>query len=679
MEDILAADIGGTFVDVVLYNRREGSVEFHKGFTTPQNLIAGVESTIKKTSPSLASLQTFVHGTTLGLNTCLQLNGARTAILTNSNFEDVFEMGRYARDRAHMYSLVYDTPPLLVPKVLRRGVSGRLNSTGNVLTPLDQQGVLETVGQLVSEFEIEALAICFLHAYKNPEHEQLAQKIVREKFPQLAVSVSSDIIREYREYERTSTTVLNAYIQPIFENYIDSLQNSLERQKFTGDFYVTRSGGGAMGALEAKKTPVQTIYSGPAGGLIGAERIGRLLGVDKLLTFDMGGTSTDCCVINEGRTALKYESSIARIPFLIPTFDLSTIGAGGGSIASVEDGILRVGPRSAGAEPGPICYGRGGVEPTITDSLLVLGLIESAAFLGGQFRLDVESARRELGEKIGAPLNLDATAAARGIVEVLVARTVSAIREITVEQGLDPREFSLLVFGGAGPLMGPLVARELGVRNVIVPGMPSVFSAWGMLLTDIIEEQTQTIAELLDEKSWAGIRQRCAPDREKSASSEPGNRSQAARREFSLAMRYFGQEHNLYIPFTLSDDYENLRPRFDALHEQRYGHAMGDPVEIVHLRIQSITEANPPDIRPLSGIRTRELVPGATRGAYCFDTRRFVTYDVYLRTDLVPGDQISGPAIVQEETTSSIVLSHQYAQVNAYGHIVISGNEDQLA
>ena len=673
MEDILAADIGGTFVDVVHYNRRRGALEFHKGFTTPQNLIAGVESTIEKTSPSLASLQTFVHGTTLGLNTCLQLNGAKTAILTNEGFEDIFEMGRYARDRAHMYSLIYDTPPLLVPKLLRRGVAGRVNSAGAVLTPLDDQSVLQTVEQLISEFEIEALAICFLHAYKNPEHEQSAQRLIRERFPQLAISISSDIIREYREYERTSTTVLNAYIQPIFENYIDSLHSSLERNEFTGDFYITRSGGGAMLAQEAKKTPVQTIYSGPAGGLIGAERIAKLLDVDKLLTFDMGGTSTDCCVVYEGRTSLKYESSIAKIPFLIPTFDLSTIGAGGGSIASVEDGILRVGPWSAGAEPGPICYGRGGIEPTITDSLLALGLIDSDAFLGGQFKLDLEAARRGLDEKVGAPLNLDATAAARGIIEVLVARTVSAIREITVEQGLDPREFSLLVFGGAGPLMGPLVARELQVRNVIVPQMPSVFSAWGMLLTDIVEESTQTIAELLDEASWERVKQLCEPGRQATANSDSKSRSTDSRQEFSLAMRYFGQEHNLYIPFTPSDEFEELRPRFDKLHERRYGHAMPDPVEIVHLRIQSISEANPPEIHPLTRARASELKPLATREAYCFDSNEFVPYAAYSRNDLVPGDHIAGPAIIQEETTSTLVLTDQSAEIDTYGHIVISG------
>ncbi len=672
MRNILAADIGGTFIDVVTYNNDKNTLEFEKGFTLPDQLISSVENTIKKTESSIDTIQTFVHGTTLGLNTCLQLNGAKTGILTNRGFEDIFEMGRYNRDRTQMYSLVYDVPPLLVPKVLRRGVAGRINSKGEIIVSLDEKGVLDEVYQLVNLYGVESIAVCFLHSYRNPVHEQRASELIKESYPELSVSISSDIVREYREYERTSTTVLNAYIQPVFERYIISLENSLNSEGFRGDFFITRSGGGAMVASDAKHMPVHTIFSGPAGGLIGAERLSELLHMDKLLTFDMGGTSTDCCVVDDGKTSLKYESSISNIPFLVPTFDLSTIGAGGGSIAAVDNGVLKVGPRSAGAEPGPICYGRGGREPTITDSMLALGLIDAGSFLGGTYRLDVEAAKKGLKHKVGDLLQLDVSQAARGIIEVLIAKTVSAVREITVERGLDPREFSFLAFGGAGPLIGPLVARELNVQNIVIPQVPSVFSAWGMLMTDIVYESTQTFSELLTGNSLGQIKQSCENYGIKTPSKEIESGSPPEIVEYSLAMRYFGQEHNLYIPFYLSDDPELIRLRFDQLHQRRYGHSMPDPLEIVHLRVQRLTKTEKPTLAKQDLKRKQELMPACVRNAYCFAQNEFVEFSIYFRDDLLFGDQIIGPAIVQEDTTATLILSDQTAEIDEYGHIIIT-------
>ncbi|HSK98597.1 MAG TPA: hydantoinase/oxoprolinase family protein, partial [Euzebyales bacterium] len=501
----LAVDIGGTFVDAVVFEVDTGQWRLEKSFSTPRNAAVGVTSAIGGLGLDGAAVDSFVHGTTLGLNTVLERKGAITGILTNVGFEDVFEMGRYSRDRARMYSLEYDVPPPLVPRRRRLGVPGRMNAAGEEIQPLDDDAVRAAARRLV-DAGVEAIAVCYLHAYKNPAHEQSTAEIIAAEWPDVAVSISSDIVREYREYERTSTTVVNAYIQPILRRYIRSLEGTLDEEGFDGTFYITRSGGGALLARDAADVGVHTIFSGPAGGLIGTVRLADVLQRPDLIAIDIGGTSTDACVVRGGVPALKYEASIERIPLMIPTYDLSTIGAGGGSIARVEAGLLKVGPQSAGSDPGPMCYGAGGTEPTFTDAAVVLGYIEPGQFLGGEVRLDAEAAHAGLRARVAEPLGLSVTEAARGVFDVLLARTVSAIREITVEQGLDPREFGMLAYGGAGPLFVPLVGREMGVREVIVPQGPSVFSAWGMLMTDLVREYAQTLVGLLQDIGVATLR-----------------------------------------------------------------------------------------------------------------------------------------------------------------------------
>jgi N-methylhydantoinase A len=669
----LAVDIGGTFVDAVVFDVDTGRWRLEKSFSTPHNAAAGVTAAIAGLGLAVAAVDSFIHGTTLGLNTVLERKGAVTGILTNAGFEDVFEMGRYSRDRTQMYSLTYDVSPPLVPKRRRLGVPGRMNALGEELRPLDEEAVRAAARRLVTDHGVDAIAVCYLHAYKNPVHERRTAELIAAEWPDVAVSISSDIVREYREYERTSTTVVNAYIQPIFRRYIGSLEDTLDGAGFAGAFSITRSGGGALLAHDAAEVPVHTIFSGPAGGLIGAARLSEVLGRPDLIAIDIGGTSTDACVVRGGVPALKYEASIERVPLMIPTYDLSTIGAGGGSIARVEAGLLKVGPQSAGSDPGPICYGAGGTEPTLTDAAVVLGYIDPGQFLGGELELDADAARAGLRARVAEPLGLNVTEAARGVFDVLLARTVSAIREITVEQGLDPREFGMLAYGGAGPLFVPLVGRELGVREVIVPQAPSVFSAWGMLMTDLVQEYAQTLVGLLEDIGIAALRAgadtlvaTATDDLVRGGFAEPDRAVECA-----VALRYFGQEYALEIPLGDGDDVAALRRRFDEHYERRYGHAMSDPLQVVHLRVRGIGRTPRPRLRTVPARDHGRVEPCGIRRAFCFARRGLTDFGVHLRDDLRDGDVVAGPAIVEEATTTIVLHSDQAARVDGYGHLVI--------
>lgn len=670
----LAVDIGGTFVDAVMFDVDSGEWRLEKSFTTPGNAAAGVNAAIRRLGINGSALDSFIHGTTLGLNTVLEHKGAITGILTNAGFEDVFEMGRYNRDRSRMYSLEYDVRPPLVPKRMRLGVPGRINAIGDELQPLDEDAVRAAVRQLVEKWKVQAIAVCYLHAYKNPAHEERTAEIIRAEWPDLSVAISSAIVREYREYERTSTTVANAYIQPVFRRYIASLEATLAEQGFTGSFYITRSGGGALLARDASAVPVHTIFSGPAGGLIGTARLSEILNRGNLIAVDIGGTSTDACVVRDGAPTLKYQAELEKLPLMIPAYNITTIGAGGGSIARVEGGLLKVGPQSAGAEPGPICYGRGGQLPTFTDAAVTLGYIDPDNFLGGQVRLNAEAARAGLLKHVAQPLGLTDIEAARGIFDVLLARTVSAIREITVQEGLDPREFSMLAYGGAGPMFVPLVAREMDVREVIVPQAPAGFSAWGMLMTDLVQEYSETCVGLVEHLGIDSLRviAQGLADRAR-GDLERGGFALADRTiENSVALRYFGQEHTLDTPLEDGDDLASLGHRFDAVHKQRYGHIMTDPVQIVHVRVRGIGRTPRPELRTIASRKQGKPIPRTRRQAFCFAHRAMADFAVYDRDGLCDGDVVPGPAIIEEATTTLAFYSDQRASVDKYGHLFIS-------
>ena len=623
MTQRLAVDIGGTFVDAIVFDTETGALRLEKDFTTPDNAAEGVLNAIGRLDLSLADVETFVHGTTLGLNTVLERKGAATGIITNKGFEDVFETGRYHRPREKMYMLTYDDPPVLIAKRYRHGVPGRLNAQGEEIEPLDEAALRAAATRLVEEQGRRSIAVCFLHAYRNPAHELRAKAIIEEMYPDVAVSVSADIVREYREYERTSTTVVNAYVKPIFQTYVAGLETNLGAAGFDGAFYITRSGGGALQARVSADVPVHTIFSGPAGGLIGTVALSELTDRPNMIAVDMGGTSTDACVVHNGQPALKYEAALENLPLMIPTYDISTIG--------------------------------------------------------GEMALDVAGAEAAVRTHVAEPLGIDLVSACRGIYEVLLAKTVSAVREITVEAGLDPREFSMLGFGGGGGMFVPLVGREMGVREVIIPQASSVFSAWGMLMTDIVQEYAQTVLLLLDDIEMADLTKAAGElaDSARADLVDAGFPKAAQLVEQAAELRYFGQEHSLEVSIDGADSLDEIRARYDEAHLRRYGHAMEDPVQLVNLRVRGIGREPKPELPRIDERGAGKApAPRAARTAYCFATGDTAAFAIYDRASLLAGDVLPGPAVIEEATTTVVYFSDQTATIDPFGQIVITPETD---
>lgn len=667
----IAVDIGGTFVDAVQFDETTGDVTLAKASTTPRRPADGVMAALARLGTPLDQVDTFVHGTTLGLNAILERKGAVTGIIANEGFRDLFEIGRADVPPERMYDVRYARPAPIVKRRHRLGVPGRLDADGVEVVPLDEAAVARAADALVAA-GAQSIAVSFLHAYRNPAHERQAAAVLRARHPQIPVTIGSDVCREYREYERTATAVLDAYIRPIFEAYVDELRDALADAGFAGRFLVMRSGGGAMTAEAAKRSPIATTLSGPAGGIVGAVAVAESAGRDHLLSLDYGGTSLDASVIEHGRPLVMHEASLEDVPVLMPVFDIRCIGTGGGSIASVEEGLLQVGPRSAGAVPGPIAYGKGGTEPTTTDAALALGYLDPSRFLGGAMALDVEAARRGIADRLAAPLATDLVTAAAGIFDVLVAKTVGAIREITVERGRDPREFSLLAFGGAGPMIAPLIAREVAVADLIVPPVPAVFSAWGMLRSDLVTELAQSDIGPLDADRWPGIGERFAA-LEIDAGERLAEQGVAAADhlfERLVECRYRGQEHAISVP--VEGDAAAVATAFHATHRARYGHALGEPVQVVTLRLRARGRSAKPVLKVHAAATGRvDDARIATRDAYCFALRRMTAFPVYDRERLAPGHRFAGPAIVDEGTSTTVIHGDQSVEVDAHRNLVV--------
>ena len=667
----LGVDIGGTFVDAILYNPETQSIALAKSSTTPADPTVGVLDAIDKLNVDLSDIELIVHGTTLGLNAVIERRGAAVGLLTNEGFRDIFELGRGDVPYTEMYNLHYRRTEPLVPRRRIRGVPGRIEASGSAVTPLDEEAVIRASDELVEQYDIESLAICFLHSYANPEPESCAAKLIRERHPSLKISESHRVVREFREYERTCTTLLDAYIRPIFERYVGRLADTLEQRGFDGNFYIMRSGGGAMTARAARTSPLDSVLSGPSGGIVGAAALASELNITDLLTMDFGGTSLDTCVIQDGAAAVVHETTLQDLPALIPCFDIRCIGAGGGSIGWLEHGMLQVGPHSAGADPGPIAYGRGGLEPTVTDAAIVLGYIDPARFVGGDLALDTQAAENGIRNALAKPMQVDLQEAAAGVFAVLVAQTEGAVREITVEQGRDPQDFTGLAFGGAGPLLAPLVAMEIGIPRIIVPRVPSVFSAWGMLMADITTDTSRTFVDTLRdemlEEANAQFRELESQTNQNLAEQgvAPANRQQ--RRYMDL--RYVGQEHTLKIEVDADTSSQDIRRRFDQAHEQRFGHKSEQPVEVITLRVTGIGSTPKPQMDRLGS--PRSAGSSEVREAWCFAKNTMTPFTVVERESLAPGSSVEGPAVIAEATTTTVIHSGQLIVVDDYGNLIV--------
>ncbi len=668
----LAVDIGGTFVDAIAYDEQSGETTVRKSPTTPAAPADGVITATRAVGAPLDEASVYTHGTTLGLNAILERKGSVTGIITNAGFRDIFEIARGDLPRGSMYDFQYQRPPLLVRRRHTVGVPGRIDHRGEVVEELDRDAVIEA-GRRLSERGVESAAVCFLHSYANSEHEETAKRILTEAFPNLSVSASVDLVREYHEYERTSTAVADAYIRPILGRYLIDLEDRLRSRGFDGSFLIMRSAGGAMTSEIARMSPLLTVFSGPAGGIAGTIDLGNATGRSSLISFDVGGTSLDSCVIVDGAPTEVYEAEIESLPIRIPVFDIRTIGAGGGSIAWIDKGLLRVGPRSAGAVPGPICYGRGNTEPTVTDASLCLGYLAADEFLGGEMSLDEEAAVQGVAEKLARPLGMSTERAAASVFDVLLARTVGAIREITVERGLDPREFSLVAFGGAGPMLAPLLAREMELPEVVVPPAPAVFSAWGMLMSDLEYDLGQTVLTMLDDAALARMESVFAhleteADKVLAAQSVPPENRVLLRR---LDLRYNGQEHTLSIDLEAADEH-SAAAKFHQKHQERYGHSLKEEVQILTVRIRAIGRLDKPSGR-LDGRLAVEADGAASRvgerHAFDFAARERRLFPIYRRRLLQPEVEIEGPAIIREPTAVTVIHGDQRAVPDHMGNL----------
>jgi N-methylhydantoinase A len=671
----VAVDIGGTFTDVVVLDDGDGLLRHEKVETVPGDPAGGVLGGFAKASVDLAGLEFFVHGTTLGINALLTRGGARVAVVTTQGFRDVYEVGR--TDREPMYDFTYRRPKSLVPRRLVFEVEERLTHRGEVLVAFGRESA-SLVARRLREEGVEAVAVCFLHSYANPAHELEMEQVLREECPGVSVTLSHRLSREYREYERTSTAVIDAYVKPITSSYLETLERKLEASHFAGQFLLTRSGGGAMTVAAAREQPVHLVLSGPAGGVIGAAALGGVLGRENLITIDMGGTSLDASLIAGGHAAVETEQLFQTLPISIPTIDIHTIGAGGGSIAWVDEGgHLQVGPQSAGAVPGPACYAKGGDQATFTDAALAVGYLDPDNFLGGEIPLDPSLTRTAIGRLSGA-LGISYEQTAGGILRISNAKIAGAVRVISIERGYHPKDFSILAFGGAGAFVASEVARELAIPAVIVPPGPATFSAFGMLMADVVHDFAQTAVTPLESVSIDAVNEILARLTVLGAEAlqEDGLAEENWRFLHSAEMRYQGQEHAVNVPLAGAklgeEDIASILERFGAAHLQHYGHNMDDPVEIVTLRLRAVGVLAAPEIPRIkagggdaSAARTgrRSVSPG--------EPGVLVEYDVYDRTRLRASDALEGPAIIEEPSSTTVLHAGDTLTVGEYGELII--------
>ena len=668
----LAVDVGGTFTDIVVHDVSDGTLLFDKVPTTPAEPSAGVLTAFARVDAAADQATYFAHGTTLALNALLTRTGAATAVVTTQGFRDVYLLGR--TDRLVAYDFKYRKPASLVPRRYIFEVPERLNFRGEVLRELDRSAA-HAVATAISDLGIESVAVCFLHAYANPAHELAMQGILAEATPQATVTLSHSLTREYREYERTSTAVLDAYIRPLVRSYISRLEGSLADDGFTGRFFMVRSGGGAMTAARAKEAPVNLILSGPAGGVIGAASFGAATDEPDLITIDMGGTSLDASLIVGGQPVVHSEATFQGLPIMVPSLYIHTIGAGGGSIVWVDQaGHLQVGPMSAGAVPGPAAYGQGGASATFTDAALVCGYLDSETALAGTLHLDADLANSAL-QVSANDLGMSVDYVAFGVVRIAVTKIVGAIRAITVEMGHRPADFALLAFGGAGGLVAVDVARQLSIARVIIPPGPGSFSALGMLMADVQHDFAQTHVTRLDATDIARLEDeyRAMEKQASEALAQDGFDSDRRKLMRLADLRYQGQEHTVSVPVNSVVDraeVERLKGDFAEAHRLRYGHALADPVETVTLRCRAVGIVERPAL-PIADVpRSREVEAVGTRLVYQGDGGRR-EYKVYQRESCGYGDRIEGPAVIREHTSTTVLHEGDVAVVGRLGELRI--------
>src|SRR5262245_3174046 len=678
MSFTVAVDIGGTFTDLLGYDSATGRLISAKTSTTPDDFTRAIDQCFAKIDPGVRDVDTFVHGSTVAINTVVERKGARTALVVSAGMRDVYIIGRGNRPDA--YDVWFNRPRPLVPRHLTFELRERLAANGTVRIPFDDRQAREVIARITAS-GVEAVAVCLLHSWSNPEHERRIGALLKETVPELYVTTSHEILREYGEYERTSTTVLNAYTGPRIQRYIDALDRRLRGAGFTGDLLFMQSNGGVMTPAVARTLPVATLESGPVGGFIAAARIGARLGKSDVIAFDMGGTTAKTNVVRNGEPQMAHGYHIGGYatghPMTLPVVDTVEVGSGGGSIAAADHLGLRVGPQSAGADPGPACYGKGGIEPTVTDANVVLGRIDPRAFLGGEMPLDAAAAGDAIRRRVAGPLGLSVEEAALAIVKIAVLNMSLAVRQVSVERGCDPRDFVMLAFGGAGPLHASEVARALHIPAIVVPAFPGQFSAAGMLMADLRHDYVRTHYTPLAEADFGALRL-IADELSGQARARFDNaRSQFAAIDLghTIEVRYTGQDSSLAIPIDAAllagGDRAAIQTAFNDLHRRMYGyHDAEQPLEIVSVRLAAIgkrTPSVPAFAEGYGGSAAARFASGG--GKASADAVRRVWFEkpvdcpIYQRDALARGAAIAGPAIVQEYASTTLLFPNDRLEV----------------
>lgn len=680
----IAVDIGGTFTDLAAFDETSGKLLFGKALSTHDDLPRGIQDTLDGAGVLCSEASLFLHGSTIAINTLLERTGARTALLITEGFRDIYEIGRVNRPDA--YNLFFSKHTPLIERALRFEVPERLLADGEIYKELDEERVRATA-RILKTLNIESVAVLLLHSYRNPDHETRVKQIVQEELPGIFVSASHELSQEYREFERVSTVAANAYVGPRVSDYLGNLETHLEAKGFKGSFYAVQSTGGLFPVAHARRECVRMLESGPAAGVIGAQAVAAQLGLADAIAFDMGGTTAKAGVIENGKPLTTGSALIGgyekALPIQIPMIDIFEVGTGGGSIARAGKGkSLRVGPHSAGSMPGPACYGRGGAEPTVTDANLLLGRLDADHFLGGQMKLDVAAAKRAM-ESVAKELELDATQTADGILRIAATAMSYAVKAVTTERGLDAGKFTMIVYGGAGPLHASAIAREIGIRKVLIPYAPGYFSAYGMLFGDLRYDYVRSCFRKLANVPFADLESIYAEMESEGRAQIASSRVNPTDVVITRAadMRYVGQEHAVTVELDNklfeTQDRAGLKAEFDRVHEVRYGTcAPSEPADLVSLRVTVTGVMRKPPMTPLEASKaSAETAVRATKPVYFRSAGEFVATKVYTRDALRPGHSFEGPALVEEHASTTVVQPGDRLEVDAYGNLLIAIGE----
>jgi N-methylhydantoinase A len=685
----LGIDVGGTFTDFLLMGG-DGRTRVHKELSTPEDPSIAVMSGLRALAAAQAmqferfarEIGIIVHGTTVTTNAVLTGRTARTGLITTQGFRDALEMRRGVREV--MYDNRYHPPPPIVPRYLRLPVRERVDADGALLTPLEGAGLQAALEALRSE-NVEAVAICFMHAHANRVNEDAAARLVRQGLPGAYVSVSSEVLPQVRFYERTSTTVLNAGVGPILARYLGNLTRKLDEAKYRGTLLIMQSNGGVASPAAVSQLAAMTLLSGPAAAPAAGLACMAPGGQRSFITVDMGGTSFDAALVRNGEPSVTTSGEVNRYALALPSMEINTIGAGGGSIAWIDDGgLLRMGPQSAGAAPGPACYGRGGAEPTCTDANLLLGFLSAQYFAGGRMKLDAKAAERAIRERIARPLRMDVVEAAHGMYQVINVNMASAIREISVQKGYDPREFPLLCAGGAGPVHGAAIAAELGIRRIVVPRDASIFCASGMLRTDLKRDYVRSLAQALPqgrEKSprIAALVGEMRKQARRTLDAE-GIGAARQRLRYSLDLRYAGQYHEVNVAVSEAllkrSDWNGVRELFHAQHDRMYGYSLEEEataVELLNVRLTAIgvTAKPAPERQPRRRASPAPALKGR-REVYLRERAKFAAVPVYDGDRLGHGNRLAGPAIIESVNTTIVVPPGYRVDYDVQGNCLLA-------